>query len=211
MIKVKLAVEIPENWVRKISRSAKVKIVNIKKGEGYVEDLVEFSPRKLSPEELISHLRKEGGIISSDVTKVNKDRIVGFVKTHDCPVCSIFGGLDCFLLSAYTRDDGKMEWTLLTASNNDVKTLCGRLDSNKVNYKILEVSHKINKRTITARQEEILRIAFELGYFDFPKKIKLQQLASKIGITPGTLSEILRRAEKNVLTNYFYSESVEST
>ncbi|MDG6970682.1 MAG: helix-turn-helix domain-containing protein [Nitrososphaerota archaeon] len=203
MMEVRLAIENPANWVGKIAESARVKIMRIKQREGAVEDLVELSSEHLSPDELVSHLRKEAGIIYSDMAKVDRNRVIGMVSTHDCPICSTFAGLNTFLVSANSRDDGKMEWRLLVGGDTDLKTLLGRLDGRHVKYDILEVSHHARKRETTARQEEVLRVALDLGYFDFPKRIRLEELAEKLHITAGTLSEILRRAEKNILSSHF--------
>ena len=72
-----------------------------------------------------------------------------------------------------------------------------------MSYKILGLTHLTAKNDLTARQEYIIKIAFELGYFEFPKKINLEELSTRLGISPGTLSEILRRVEKNILSKYF--------
>lgn len=39
-------------------------------------------------------------------------------------------------------------------------------------------------------------MTLERGYFDFPKKIKLKEIAEELGIAPSTLSEIFRRVPK---------------
>jgi len=203
MIEVRLAIENPVNWVEAMAKSARVKIVSVKKRKGIVEDFVELSSEKLTPEELLSHLREATGILSADMERAGRHRVIGMVSTHSCPVCSTFAGLNCFLTSATTREDGKMEWRLFIAGDTDFKTLCSRLDGNHVKYDILEVSQREQKREVTARQEEILRIALDLGYFEFPKRLRLEDLAEKLNITPGTLSEILRRGEKNILSEHF--------
>jgi len=41
-----------------------------------------------------------------------------------------------------------------------------------------------------------------MGFYDFPRRISLTELAGKIGIKPSTLSEILRAAEKSILGNF---------
>ena len=203
MIEVKLAIQNPANWVGNLAESARVKIVDVKERKGVVENFVELSSESLSPEELLAHLRSEAGVLSADMTKVDRNRVIGMVSTHDCPICSTFAGLNCFLVSANSRGDGRMEWKLFIAGDTDLKTLCKRLDVYRIKYDILEVSHHAQKKEMTARQEEILRVAFDLGYFEFPKRIRLEELAEKLGITPGTLSEILRRAEKNILSGHF--------
>ncbi len=63
-----------------------------------------------------------------------------------------------------------------------------------------------NRRDLTLRQEEILKMAFELGYFDFPKKIKLDKLSMRLGISPSTLAETLHRAEKHIMIKHFREE-----
>jgi len=55
---------------------------------------------------------------------------------------------------------------------------------------------------LTTRQEQLLTIAFERGYFDFPKKIGLEELASLVGIRASTLAEILRRGQRKILGEY---------
>ncbi|MEM2086105.1 MAG: helix-turn-helix domain-containing protein [Archaeoglobaceae archaeon] len=46
------------------------------------------------------------------------------------------------------------------------------------------------------REREILRASIEYGFFDDPKKIKIQELANKIGLSKGILSRKLREIEK---------------
>ncbi len=47
--------------------------------------------------------------------------------------------------------------------------------------------------TLTPRQAEILEVALKLGYFEFPRKITLTELAKRVGVAKSTLSEIVRR------------------
>lgn len=206
MLEVHLLVNAPVNWIRHaiLEDSAQVRIMDVKMPKrGVTHNLVEVSSEKMRPEKLVSHLRQQSGVLASDLSKVGKDRVIGTVTTHNCPVCSTFSGVDCFLISAGTREDGKMEWELLLSGDENLKTLCRRLDRNNVRYEIVKVTHRLQKREITSRQEQILRIALDLGFFEFPKRIGLEELSSRLGISPGTLSEILRRAEKHVLSNYF--------
>ena len=83
-----------------------------------------------------------------------------------------------------------------------MKKITDRLASKGINYKITELSH-LSTKNLTARQEQIAKIALEFGYFEFPKKIGIEDLSRRLGISAGNLSEILRRAEKNILSKYF--------
>lgn len=51
-------------------------------------------------------------------------------------------------------------------------------------------------KDLTTREEQIVKLALLMGYFEFPKKIRLEELSERLGISEGTLSEILMRAEK---------------
>ncbi|WP_456328550.1 helix-turn-helix domain-containing protein [Archaeoglobus sp.] len=45
-------------------------------------------------------------------------------------------------------------------------------------------------------------IAFNHGYFENPKKIKLEEIAEIIGVSKATASDLLRRAVKKVIKKY---------
>ncbi len=55
---------------------------------------------------------------------------------------------------------------------------------------------------ISRRQFEVLSSAVSLGYYEIPHRIDLRTLASRAGISLGSVSELLRRAEGAVLTHY---------
>jgi predicted DNA binding protein len=60
-----------------------------------------------------------------------------------------------------------------------------------------------SKEELTKRQEDILKIALEKGYFDYPKGTSIRELAAMFGISISTLSEILRSGQKKVMASYF--------
>ena len=211
MLEVHLLVEAPQEWIRTMSigHSALVRITDIRseKTPNSVQDFVEISAPGTKAEKLIDTISRSKNITNSDLVQLDQHRIKGVVITHDCPVCSTLAGLSCSLLSASTRGDYKMEWKLLISGEDTLKTLTERLSSKGVNYEITQVSHLYAKNDLTARQEQIAKISLELGYFEFPKKIGIEELAKRLGISAGTLSEILRRAEKNILSRYFEEHS----
>jgi predicted DNA binding protein len=84
-----------------------------------------------------------------------------------------------------------------------VKTLLKELEDEHVAAEVVKVSKLEEEEELTARQEHILQIALEKGYFEFPKKITLRQLAKVLEVSPATLTEILRRGQKRVLQEHF--------
>ena len=46
-------------------------------------------------------------------------------------------------------------------------------------------------------------MAYQRGYYDFPKRIGVRELAEMFDISTATLSEILRRGQKKIIEHYF--------
>jgi predicted DNA binding protein len=211
VLEVRLLVDAPKEWIREVNQghSAFVKITDLRSLESAetVQNIVEVSSARESAEELIDAISQSKDIKGVDLVRLDPHRIMGMITTRSCPVCSTLAGLNCSLVSASTKDDGRMEWKILISGEDTLKQITDRLESKGVLYTIVGQTHLTAKNDLTARQEQIAKIALELGYFEFPKKIKLEELSERLGISPGTLSEILRRAEKNILSRYFQGHS----
>lgn len=52
---------------------------------------------------------------------------------------------------------------------------------------------------LTDRQREALRTAYELGYFDVPRRATLEDVASELDVASSSVSERLRRAQTRLL------------
>jgi predicted DNA binding protein len=51
---------------------------------------------------------------------------------------------------------------------------------------------------VTPRQDESLRVAVELGYFDLPREVTASEVAKELGISKTAFLERLRRAQRSV-------------
>jgi len=56
---------------------------------------------------------------------------------------------------------------------------------------------------LTPKQKEILDPSLKNGYYDFPKKISLNNLSKKIGISPSTLCVHLQKIESKILNSEY--------
>lgn len=52
---------------------------------------------------------------------------------------------------------------------------------------------------LTERQQEILEIAYELGYYDVPRDSSTAEIAAELNIDDSTVVERIQRAEHNLL------------
>lgn len=53
-------------------------------------------------------------------------------------------------------------------------------------------------RMLTSRQEEVLEVAVDLGYYAEPRQATLEDVGGAVGISPGTAGEHLRKVEERV-------------
>ncbi|HET7323482.1 MAG TPA: helix-turn-helix domain-containing protein [Halococcus sp.] len=53
--------------------------------------------------------------------------------------------------------------------------------------------------SLSARQAEVLELAYEAGYFDWPRRTDVETLADRLDISHPTVLEHLRKAEKKII------------
>lgn len=58
---------------------------------------------------------------------------------------------------------------------------------------------KFASELLTDRQLEVFDLACRYGYYEQPKKISIEELAAKLGVSPSTCAELLRKSEKKLL------------
>lgn len=199
---------VAESWVERIchERSALVKVMSVKAQDhqNQITHFVDISSQKMTAEDLSNELRSSSDITETDLARVGARRVIGSVASNDCVVCRalIESKTNTFIAPASTEDNCQMNYKVYI-SGSGLPIFLQRLHKEGVVYKIGDLSPLTSSKGITARQQKVLRSALELGYYEFPKRISTKQLASTLGIKAGTVAEILRRAEKNVITHYF--------
>lgn len=58
-------------------------------------------------------------------------------------------------------------------------------------------SHPLDE--LTDRQREVIRTAFDTGYYEVPREASTEDVAAELDLDPSTVAEHLQRAERNVL------------
>jgi len=59
---------------------------------------------------------------------------------------------------------------------------------------------------LTDRQLEVLKTAYDLGFYDVPREASIDDVAAEVGLNGGTVSEHLQRAERNILSQQFITD-----
>lgn len=154
-------------------------------------------------DEVLKDIRKNPLVTKMDTTMTERGKIVGAVTTARCDICRILTDSDCFLISAETKSAGKVEWTLVMSDKDVLKGIFDRLKLKSVDAELIKLTKIDDKESLTERQDKITHVAFERGYFDYPKRISLRELARMFEVSPSTLSEILRKGQRKIVLDYF--------
>jgi len=205
MLEAELVVRIPKMWITEIPvrHQVSIKIVGRRpSGKLGVRDLVEISGEQAVLENVLEELESEPWVRSFDLDFVKSGKLVGEVVTHKCLACSSLAGSDSHLISANANPDGTVQWRLMTSDRDEVKKLMAKLKKVKCEVKLLRLAPIDDQEVLTSRQEEIIMMAFERGFFETPRKTKLKDLARITGVSQATLSEILRKGQKRIMVEY---------
>lgn len=209
MREIVLQLRAPRSWVSDIAAThpATVRILDCKPGElkNGIRQLVEVNSDPEHLEKIVEEVKQSPLVKEAYIVETKKGKILGSLLTSSV-FCGMIMGSNAFcrtcLFQSRARPDGTVEWTLAFTGREALTQLMDRLKTERVDVKILRLSSVADVETLTARQRNIVEIALEEGYFDYPRRISLRQLARRVGVSASTVSEVLRRAEKKILTAY---------
>lgn len=209
-MEVEIEFKEPLRWISDMvkTHSASVRIRDVRmSGEG-VKDLIEIfiPPGATSP--FSNPLKRNETSRKEDVTITDNNHITVIMDAHQCSVCRSITDWDLFLIEAYSTETGNVIMKYLVPDEQTVSGFLTRLTEDKVIFTLLKKRNLTKRSEITARQEFVVKTALELGFFDYPKRINLEGISSRLNVSYVTLAEILRRAEKNIISAYFRKKGV---
>jgi predicted DNA binding protein len=205
MLEAELRLRIPKMWITEMPKrhAVTIKIVGRRpSGRLGVRDLVEISGDQEDLEQVLDEFRNEPWVKSFDLDFVKSGKLVGEVVTHKCLACSSLAESNCHLISADARSNESVRWRLMTSDRDEVKKLISKLRRLNCEVELVKLSRIDEQEVLTSRQEEIIMMAFERGFFETPRKTKLKDLAKITGVSQATLSEILRKGQKRIVVEY---------
>ena len=210
MREVVIKITMPDNWVEDITKkySTPIKFKQCKPyGESGGRGLIEIGDTCTVTDTIIEEIKQHPNVCTVNISQLKEGGVLGSVITNKCAACKALTGSDCFLISASSHTDGGVEWRLITGGDNSLSTLIKNLEKNGCKVELLNTKRLTKTNILTNRQEIIIQTAFEKGYYDYPKKITIKELAQLFGISSSTLDEILRRGEKNIISEHFHNKT----
>jgi len=205
MLEAELLLRIPRMWITEMPKRHKVAIKIVGRrpaGKLGVRDLVEMTGEQDELEQILDEMKREPWVKSFDLDFINDGKLVGEVVTYKCLACAALASSNCHLISAAAKSDGSVVWRLMTSSREEVQKLVAKLARIGCETELLRLAPIDEHEVLTSRQEEIIMMAYERGFFETPRKVKLKDLARLTGVSQATLSEILRKGQKKIVVDY---------
>ena len=182
-----------EDWSKGIDYSRNLlSVLDIKPSTNGARLLIEFKGKEEDAKKLKWNL-----------SRVSKFKYLGTIIVNE-PIERILSNY--IIMNGTATNDG-IYWTVILSDYTELKKMLKDFVEHHIEVKVVKVIKVKSEDVLTARQEQILKIAFEAGYFDYPKKIRIKELAEKLNMSVSNLSEILRRAERNVIETFFRERS----
>ena len=206
MMEAVVSLREPENWISDVSEryAADIRVIDrMPYAEEGVKDLVEISAQADVMEEVLDAIKKNPLVVRMDTTVTEKGKVISAVTTARCQICRILIDADVFLISAQSKSDGRVEWTMILSDKHVLKEIFDHMKSKSVDAELIKLTKIDDRESLTERQDKITQVAFDRGYFDYPKRISLRELARMFDVSPSTLSEILRKGQRKIVLDYF--------
>jgi predicted DNA binding protein len=174
-----------------------LKVVDVRSSKGgcvrHLMDLGEEQAKKV-PQELAAKGHVEG-------------KSAVWMESEGCGVCNTILAHDAFLVSGKSMQGSVISYSFMVPTHEAFSGIIADLE--KAGHKV--TVRKVGKfeqqlDVLTENQERIFWLALKSGFFDYPRKIGMAELAAKLGISAATLSEIMRRGTRRLLEHYFQRE-----
>lgn len=191
----------PNDWISDIAKQYNtiVKIIaSIPKEKDLLVEMVELSSPNDNVEDVIAYLSKRKEVEDTDLIALNKGRAYGRVQSRASKLRKRIAEMDAFIDAAKSDRNGSMTYIILTCSQPVVNAFMKDLSkSGKV-----ESINKLEGHVITAKDESVLSLASRAGFYEYPKRSSIRDLARMLNMPNLDITESLRTAQKKIIECY---------
>ena len=207
MIEALLDIRIPDLWDTPVTEKYNIKLScqigghSGKAGWG----IVTIKGEDKNLDKILREIRKHPSVGRIRIKTRQEDSVSFLVDVVKCKPCEILVKSKVFMVFPIEIQNGRMKWLLITDTNRTMGRISDKLEESGCDVKITRVTPLGEKGILTKRQEEIIRTAFESGYFNYPRRVDSSKLADKLGISVSTFSEVMRATQRRIFAEYLRS------
>jgi predicted DNA binding protein len=208
MLEAILSIQTPIDWKQEILQKyhAKMDVMDCRPlDDGGCTNLVAIEVEPQHVDMALKDIKDNPDVETVDLNTHPEGTMKGVVKTSKCLGCCATAGKETFVMDVGMNANGNVVQRVITTDKESVRQVIGILEGHGHTVTLDKLTTWDPSEPLTTRQEDLLHIAYERGYFDQPKKIDLRELSALFGISISTTSEILRKAQHKVLDEYFHT------
>ena len=111
-------------------------------------------------------------------------------------ICGSAGNSEIMCLDCpFNSTEIPARWRFAAKSTSDVGEIVKRLAEGGIQARIQDISPLDKSVNLTLKERGIIAVAIERGYFEFPRRITLEDLSKVVGEETTSLGRILRSVE----------------
>ncbi|MCL5888901.1 MAG: helix-turn-helix domain-containing protein [Candidatus Thermoplasmatota archaeon] len=124
-----------------------------------------------------------------------------WIYGKSCSACKALALSEAVVVSSKSIDSQRVLFRILMENRISLKKLIKYLEAEQLNPKMVEEPDE-QRNEMSERELSVLKMCFDLGYFENDRAFSLTEIAKVLGISTSSLSETLRRAMKKTVRDY---------
>jgi predicted DNA binding protein len=151
-------------------------------------------------ESIIKEIKEHPSVVEFSLLEQEENRIKINIKTKDPYL--LYAVINCGVLIEFPVNvrEGHAYWRLIS-SRSRIDDLLSLFDKKRINYELLRIGNAPydladEKYKLSLEESKTLDRAIEMGFFEVPRKISLEELAGQMGKSKSALSVMLRKIIK---------------
>ncbi len=175
--------------------------------EGFVQDITEVFLENTNEATQIKKYFKNNKLIQKyEILEETETKLVIQLFTNTSNIKSIANIVlknKCFLSKKVPLIDSYEIWTIAAPKKTAIRHALDEVKSLGT-FKLLYIKKStFDGFNLSPNQEKVINLAIELGYYNWPKHISIQELAKRLKLSKPTVAEHLRKAEIKIITKEF--------
>jgi len=211
IVQIKLSIEIPQDkWLATFNKKYPELnfhiLSNFPIGEN--SGITSFQIRGSSVRQFISDFKEKSAEKTTQILYEDEDLVILNVKEDDPWILNTLVKTELLISYPVLIKEGKLRIEAIT-NRSKVDSFLTQLKKKDIKAKLERIGYFYKSTLLTKRQNEIINLAYQNGYFNIPRSISLSEFAESKGvnISKSALSEILRRIFKKLANNYLNSSN----
>jgi predicted DNA binding protein len=209
IVQIKLSIDIPQDkWLATFNKKypeLNFQILsNFLIGEN--TGITSFQIRGASVKQFISDFKDSLAKKSSQILFEGENLVILNVKEVDPWILNTLVKTELLVSYPVLVKKGKIRMEAIT-NRSKVDKFLTQLKKKDIGAKIERIGYYYKSTLLTQRQNEIVNLAYEKGFFNIPRNISLSLFAKDLKISKSALSETLRRIFKKLANNYLNSSN----